>query len=88
MGRGRKTAAAALTVTAVLLAGCSDKGLERFRDAPRGDVNDSPAEVITFPDGFSNVATKCSGSTRVFVIFHGDSPYGSVAAVPNDETCR
>jgi hypothetical protein len=75
-----------LLATAALLGGCSKK-LEPFRDAPRAATNTSPADVITMPDGFSNVAAKCDGPNRVYVVFHGDSAYGTVAVAPNDPRC-
>jgi hypothetical protein len=68
------------------LAGCS-KALEPFQDAPRGSTNSQPADIITNPDGFSNVAAKCDGPNRVYVAFHGDSAYGAIAVVPNDPRC-
>jgi hypothetical protein len=81
-----------ITVAAMLfaflaLASCSDKQTERFNDAPRGDNDDSAAETMSFPDGFSNVAHKCDGPNMVYVIFHNDSAYGSVAVAPNDPRC-
>lgn len=39
------------------------------------------------PDGFSNLASKCDGPNRVYVIFHNDSAYGAVAVVANDPRC-
>lgn len=65
------------------------KATEPFKDAPRSDVvNDDPADTITMPDGFSNAATKCDHGNRVYVLYHGDSPYGSIAVVPDDPTCQ
>jgi hypothetical protein len=85
----RKTLAAAVAVIAVLaLSGCSEKQQEQFKDADRGASNTGPADIMTFPDGFSNVASKCDGPNRVYVIFHQDSAYGSVAVVPNDPRCN
>lgn len=72
----------------VVLPACSQKQQERFKDAPRGSTNSAPADTITFPDGFSNVATKCDHGNRVYVLFKGDSAYGSVSVVPADPTCR
>lgn len=76
--------AALLTVT---LSSCTGKGTEPFRDAERGTTNDGPADTITFPDGFSNVATKCDHGNRVYVLFKGDAAYGAIAVVPNAEGC-
>lgn len=83
------TAAAALAAAAVLaLAGCS-KFSEPFQDAPRsGNDNGDPMDVIRMSDGFSNVGAKCDGTNRVYVIYHGDSSYGSPAVVPNDPRCQ
>lgn len=72
---------------ALLLSGCSAKQQEQFHDADRGTENSAPADTISMPDGFGNVATKCDHGNRVYVLFHGDSPYGSVAVVANDLTC-
>jgi hypothetical protein len=80
-------------VTAAILAStaltaCNGKASEPFRDAPRGSTNSGPADTITMPDGFSNVAAKCDGTNRVYVVFHGDHTYGSIAVVPNDPRCK
>lgn len=81
----------ALMLAAVLFAmmglGACAKMSEPFKDAERGVTNDDPADTITFPDGFSNMATKCDHGNRVYSAFHGDSPYGAIAVVPNDPTC-
>lgn len=76
----------ALALAAVLLAGCA-KATEPFHDAPRAATNTAPADIVTMPDGFSNVAAKCDGPNRVYVVFHGDSAYGTVAVAPNDPRC-
>lgn len=79
-----------IAVAAITLGACGvsvDKATEQFNDAPRGNTNDSRADVITFPDGFSNAATKCDHGNRVYVLFKGDNAYGSIAVVPGDPTC-
>lgn len=78
----------AVTV-ALILAGCSDKAQEPYKDAPEDKAarNSSPASVIEFPDGFSNVATKCDHGNRVYVIFKGDENRGSIDVVAKDPTC-
>lgn len=70
------------------LASCGSKGVEQFKDAPVGDRNTSKADLITYPDGFSNVAAKCDGPNRVYVIFKADATYGSLAVAPNDPRCK
>jgi len=82
----RLATAATVAVLAVGLGGCA-KASEPFQDAERGSTNDSPADTITFPDGFSNVATKCDHGNRVYVLFKSDLAYGSVAVVPGDPSC-
>lgn len=79
-------AAGVAVATALTLSSCG-KVMEPFNDAAVSGQNKGPAEVINFPDGFSNVAAKCDGTTRVYVIFHADSAYGSVAAVANSPEC-
>lgn len=77
----------AALIAAGMLAGCSQKALEPFRDAPVSGHQSGAAEVIEMPDGFSNIADKCDGhGHRVYVVFHGDSGYGSVTAI-SDPTC-
>lgn len=81
--------AAAMAVLAVLAfaTGCS-KYAEPFKDAPRsGQDNGEPADLIRMPDGFSNAATKCDHGNRIYIAYHGDSAYASIAVVPNDESC-
>lgn len=87
--RRRAAIAAATTVAALaLLTGCS-KYSEPFKDAPRsGHDNGTAADLIRMPDGFSNAATKCDHGNRIYVAYHGDSKYASIAVVPADPTCR
>jgi major membrane immunogen (membrane-anchored lipoprotein) len=77
-------------VSLVALTGCGmgDKVKEPYRDAARsGAQNSDPADTITMPDGFTNIATKCDHGNRIYVSFHGDGPYASIAVVPQDPTC-
>ena len=84
----KKTALAIIAVGAIALTGCSDKFNEKFKDAPRsGEVNQEAADTITFPDGYSNVATKCDHGNRVYVLFHEDAAYGGLDVVAADPTC-
>jgi hypothetical protein len=75
---------------AVLATGCNtglSKVTEKFRDAPRGATNRGAADIILMPDGFSNVASKCDGPNRVYVVFKANAAYGDVAVAPNDPRC-
>ena len=64
-----------------------EKSTEVFKDAPRGEINGDPADILRMPDGFSNVAAKCDGSTRVYVLYKGDNPYGGISSVANHPAC-
>ena len=78
-----------VVVGGLSMTGCGfDAATEQFKDAPRTKVvNDSPADIIEMPDGFSNLASKCDGPNRVYVVFHHSGAYGSVSVVPNDPRC-
>lgn len=84
--RNRTKIILATAALGLMLTGCG-KMTEPFKDAPRGATNDNPADTITFPDGFSNAATKCDHGNRLYVLYHGDQPYGSIAVVPNAKDC-
>lgn len=84
----RKLALTAVALLATVgLAGC--KATEKYSDAPASGPNDkTPAQVFSMPDGFSNWSEKCDGhGFRVFIVFHGDSSYAAITAVP-DATCK
>ena len=87
-----KAKVALLVAAAALFGGACNTGFqkitERFKDAPRGQVNNDPADIVTMPDGFSNVSSKCDGPNRVYVVFKSNSAYGAVAVAPNDPRCR
>lgn len=82
---------AAGVVSVLSLSACG-KLAEPLRDAPVSRHDKSPAIVIDNPDGFSNVAHKCLQGSEghwvgIYVVYHGDSPYGSVSTILNDPTC-
>lgn len=55
-------------------------------DAPVGDRDDSPAEVLNMPDGAPNVYMKCDGhGHRVYVATHTEHRQSLV--VIDDPTC-
>jgi hypothetical protein len=83
----------ATATAAVLLAlGLSACG-EEAKDAPRGTEDTGPADIIQFPDGFSNVAHKCDGPNMVYSSTNGagtenaESNRASISVVPNDPRC-
>lgn len=87
MRRSTRRVGLALLAAAVLTA-CSQKDREPFRDASISDRNTAPARVLTFPDGFSNVAAKCDGPNMVYTAFKGDANRASVDVVAGDPRCR
>jgi hypothetical protein len=86
---------AALVIGVGVTAGSCDKQTEPFKDAPRS-YNDTslPMDVVQGADGFTNAGTTCdSRGNRVYVAYHGDNLYASVAVVPYallkpDDPCR
>ena len=82
--RRRLSVAVAMVALAWAAGGCSGFNDERGRgDAPIGPFDDSPAEVLNFPDKFANVAHKCDG--------HGHRVYSSTREAPpvviDDPSC-
>lgn len=76
-----------LFAVAVLLVGtaaCSGYDNSRGKgDAPVSGKDDSPAQVVNFPDGFANVAIKCDGNGfRIYTTTREAAP----VVVP-DRTC-
>lgn len=76
--------------TLFFLTSCSAK--ESFdekrgrSDSPVGTVNDTPKDVIQFPDRFSNVAHACDGhGHRVFVTTKSDQ--SRFMQVVSDSSC-
>ena len=65
-----------LGVLTVLLVGCADE--EGGKQAKVGQRNNDPANIINMPEGYPDVATKCSGiaGRRVWVVRGrgGDTP--------------
>jgi hypothetical protein len=88
MTKRHKTLAISGIILALSLTGCTAKSTEPFKDAPRSkNDNGAPADLVRMPDGFGNAGTKCDHGNRVYTLFHGDSPYGAIAVVPQDPTC-
>ena len=79
-----------LALFSMLLVSCSqvdELNSNRGRgDAPVSRIDDSPKEVISFPDRFSNVAHACDGhGHRVYVTTKSDS--SRQMFVIADESC-
>ena len=78
--------------TAFLVASCGSNSAftEEYQDANVGTRNDAPADIITMPDAFANIATKCDNGNRIYVVRDAGSQggRGGLAVVPNDPTCK
>ena len=87
------TATIAAGIAVLILAGGADScTAESNQDAGVSNRETGPADLINFPDGYSNVAHKCDGPNMVYVIYHGNfvegpKPYGSMAVVAGDPRC-
>src|SRR5690242_4163497 len=77
LGLAGVVVAAGLTLSACDLG--YEKITEPFNDAKRAGEDSSPALIITFPDGFSNQATKCVKGVRYTSAFKGDHAYGAIS---------
>ena len=75
-----------LCASTLVLGACTSK---EFTDAPVGKVTPSlPADIITFPDHFGNVAFRCGTSGEmIYVTSHGNEA-SSIFVVPNSIGCR
>ena len=81
---------AAAIPLAILLSASS---CQSANDAPVVGGNESgdqtPAEIIAMPDGFSNVATNCDiFGNRVYTGYHKDVVSLSIFVVPQDPSCK
>lgn len=86
--RKRIVAAVAAGIAVLSLSACGADFMEEFNDAPVSSNNDKPAETYSFPDGFTNVASKCDNhGNRIFVTRIANDGRG-IAVVPNDPSCN
>ncbi len=82
-----------LILSVGLLTGCGSDTHEDAEPTNGANVDRSPATVISMPDGFRNVATKClpNSSIRVFVTSRGkgtSQPLSSSVTAIEDSTCK
>lgn len=80
----RKRNLLAVPVAALILLGCDSYNDKRGRgDAPVGKYDDSPAQIINFPDKFHNVAFKCFGGNGIYTHTRPAPPI----VIVNDPEC-
>lgn len=68
-----------------IVYGCTSYNEKRgIRDSPVGHKDNTPAEIINFPDKFHNVATKCNHGNRIYTHTRSAAP---PLVVANDPSC-
>lgn len=70
----KRTTAAAVAFAAVFILSamsCDKKGLG---DAPIGEQDEAPREVVVMPDKFPNLAYYCDGTTAIVVTTRDAAP--------------
>lgn len=78
----------AAALSGLSACGQNSKAVQQYNDAPtKGQNDNSPAQIINMPDGFSNVAFKCVRGDGIYVIFHQDKAYGGLTVVDADPAC-
>lgn len=62
---------------------------EDLRDVRVDTRNDEPASIIQMPNGYSNVAYKCEGTTMIYSSSNGKTVTAgrSIAVVPEHPDC-
>lgn len=80
------------TLLVLSLAACTGQSefeQERGRgDAPVGEVNNDPADITNFPDGYGNIASKCDGNGwHIFQVRHTIDGPRPAPIVVRDEEC-
>lgn len=83
----RRLALAAAALALVASSACSSFNDARGRgDAPVGNRDEQPRDVVFFPDGYSNIAHACDGhGHRIFVTTQNGN--GKFLVVLADPTC-
>ena len=74
MSKNRRRWVIGLALTLVLVGGagsCDDKGLG---DAPVGETDEGPRDIIVMPDTFANIAVVCDGPARIYVTTRNAPP--------------
>jgi hypothetical protein len=80
----RVTLALVVAVVALIAVSCGSD--ESSNDSSKLANDLSGAMVLAFPDGFSNLAAKCFGTTMVFSTYHANDGR-AVAVAPGHEWC-
>jgi hypothetical protein len=80
--------AAAATLAAVGgLAACSPDPQGGAGDAPIASIETEPWTILNNVDGFPNIATRCRGTTGIYVTRSADDSSDTMEVLPNDPAC-
>ena len=88
--RGRVLVVLVLCLAVFAMTGCWEQYKEeRGRgDAPVGEVDDTDALVINFPNDYPGIATKCGApGQRIYTHTRSDPTQGVSIVVVEDENC-
>ena len=69
------------------LAACAPDPQGGAGDAPIADVETEPWVILNNVDGFPNIATRCRGTTGIYVTRSADDSSDTMEVLPNDPAC-
>jgi hypothetical protein len=69
------------------LAACSPDPQGGAGDAPIAAVETEPWTILNNVDGFPNIATRCRGTTGIYVTRSADDSSDTMEVLPNDPAC-
>jgi hypothetical protein len=81
------TAFAAVSLAMLSLAACSPDPQGGAGDAPIAAVETEPWVILNNVDGFPNIATRCRGTTGIYVTRSADDSSDTMQVLPNDPAC-
>ena len=69
------------------LAACSPDPEGGAGDAPIAGVETEPWVILNNVDGFPNIATRCRGTTGIYVTRSANDSSDTMEVLPNDPAC-
>jgi hypothetical protein len=73
--------------TVLGLAACAPDPQGGAGDAPIAKVETEPWIILNNVDGFPNIATRCRGTTGIYVTRSADDSSDTMQVLPNDPAC-
>jgi hypothetical protein len=74
-------------VAAPSAAACAPDAQGGAGDAPIARVETEPWVILNNVDGFPNIATRCRGTTGIYVTRSADDSSDTMEVLPNDPAC-